>query len=133
MSSTALAETWMTVTLASKHFNAESKQEEMNYGVGIEQDMARNVRAVAGTYRNSNRRDSLYFGLSWHPLKAGDWRFGAVAMLVGGYETAKHPELIKAVVPVISYETKKWGLNIPLIPATKDNAGAVGLQFKVRW
>ena len=128
-----LAETWVTATLASKHINAETKQEEANWGVGIEQDMARNWRTVAGMYRNSNRRDSLYFGLSWHPLKVGNWRLGAVGMFVGGYETQKHQELVKAVIPVITYERKGWGMNIPIVPATKDNAGAIGLQVKFLW
>ena len=127
------AETWITATLASKHINAESKQEEANWGVGIEQGMAKNWRAVAGMYRNSNRRDSLYFGLSWHPLRLGEWRIGAVGMFVGGYETPKHQELVKAVIPVITYEGKRWGLNVPIVPATKDNAGAIGLQAKWKW
>ena len=129
----AYADTWIVGTVASIHYNADKKYEERNYGVGIEQDLAENWRAAAGVYRNSNRRDSLYFGLGWHPLKWGNWKLGAAFLLVGGYETPDRPELVKAAFPVLTYEQDRWGANVAFIPQVKDNPGLVGFQIKFKW
>lgn len=129
----AFAETWMVGTVASYHYGTDKKYEQQNWGVGIEQDIARNLRIAGGMYRNSNRRDSIYFGLSWAPAHFGNWHLGLAALFIGGYETTKQPELVKAAFPVVSYESKGWGINIPIIPAVNDNPGAVGIQLKVRW
>jgi hypothetical protein len=45
----------------------------------------------------------------------------------------KDQDLVKAAFPVVSWEGKRFGINIPVIPATNKNAGAIGLQLKVRW
>jgi tetrahydromethanopterin S-methyltransferase subunit E len=129
----ASAETWITVTTASLHYGTDKKYEQQNWGIGIEQGMSETVRVVGGMYRNSNRRDSIYFGLSWHPWRLWNLRLGLGAMFVGGYETAKSPELVKAAFPVITYEAKSWGINVPIIPAVNSQPGAVGLQLKFKW
>lgn len=126
----AVAETWAVVTVASWHYASEKDYEENNYGLGFEHPVSENLRLASGVYRNSHRRDSLYFGLAWAPLRFENWRGGLAAMLVGGYETKENQELLKALFPVISYEEKRFGINIPLIPETKYNAGLVALQLK---
>jgi hypothetical protein len=129
----AWGETWIVGTVASWHYSSDKEYEQQNWGAGIEQSLFGNVRAVGGMYRNSNRRDSLYVGLAWSPLHYGNLRLGTAALLVSGYETAKDPELVKAIFPVISWEGEKFGINIPVIPSTSKNAGAIGLQIKVRF
>ena len=133
----ANAETWIVGTIASYHYSGDKDYEQENFGIGIEQTISGSVRVAGGYYRNSNRRDSLYFGLAWAPLQykvsEGKLRVGLAALLVSGYETVKDPELVKAVFPVVSWEGKRFGVNIPIIPSTKDNAGAIGLQVKFRW
>ena len=129
----ALAETWITATVASLHYGAEKSYEEQNWGVGIKQDLAKDWRAIAGHYWNSNRRHSLYFGASWTPMRWGNFGSGVAMMLVGGYETQKRPELVKAAFPFFSYESKGWGLNVPIIPKYQDNPGVIAIQIKFRW
>ena len=58
---------------------------------------------------------------------------GVAMMLVGGYETTKRPELVKAAFPFFSYESKGWGLNVPIIPKYQDNPGVIAIQIKFRW
>ena len=137
ISYSALAEQWAVITVASYHYSGDSDYEQENWGVGIEHSLTGSLRVAGGYYRNSNRRDSLYFGLAWAPLQykvsEGKLRVGLAALLVSGYETVKDPELVKAVFPVVSWEGQRFGINIPIIPSTKDNAGAIGLQIKWRW
>lgn len=126
-------EAWLVGTVASYHIGTEKKYEQQNWGLGIEQRMTETFAVTGGMYRNSNRRDSLYVGVAWMPIRYGWVSAGAAALLVSGYETAKNPELVKAVLPVVSVERKGYGINVPFVPKTKDNSGAIGLQLKVRF
>ena len=127
-------ETWFVGTVASYHTSGDrDKYEQQNWGLGIEQRLTDSFGIVGGVYRNSHRRDSLYFGAAWAPLKLGFVRLGAAAMLVGGYETKENDELLKAVFPVVSIEHNGFGINIPIVPPTKYNAGVIGLQVKWRF
>ena len=128
-----MAETWITASVLSIHYGTDKKYESQNWGVGIEQDLSANWRAIAGHYRNSNRRDSLYFGASWTAARWGNFSSGIAMMLVGGYETTKRPELIKAAIPFFSYEKEGWGINVPIIPKYQDNPGVIALQVKWKW
>jgi outer membrane scaffolding protein for murein synthesis (MipA/OmpV family) len=137
ISYSALAETWIVGTVASYHYSGDKNYEQQNFGIGVEHSLSGSVRSAAGYYRNSNRRDSLYVGLAWSPLQygiaEGKLKLGFAALLVSGYETVKDQDLVKAAFPVVSWEGKRFGINIPVIPATNKNAGAIGLQLKVRW
>lgn len=127
-------ETWIVGTVASYHTSGDrDKYEQQNWGLGIEQRMTEAFGIVGGVYRNSHRRDSLYFGMAWAPLKLGFVRLGAAAMLVGGYESKDNDELLKAVFPVVSIEYHGFGVNIPIVPKTKYNEGVIGLQLKMRF
>ena len=135
LSTAANAETWYVSTLASYHYNTEKKYEQQNYGVGIEHRLTEHFGIVAGGYRNSNRRDSLYLGVAWAPIQLyGPLRLGVAGMVVSGYETAKNTELLKAAFPFYSVEYKGYGINIPIIPPVSGTTpGVVGLQVKVRF
>jgi hypothetical protein len=126
-------ETWFVGTLASYHYTGSGDYEQRNWGFGIEQRLTDSFAVAGGVYRNSHRRDSLYFGAAWAPLKFGLVSLGIAALLVGGYETVEEPELVKAIFPVVSIDYHGLGLNIPIVPPTNSNAGAIGLQVKWRW
>lgn len=128
-------ETWFVSTVASYHYNTDKKYEQQNWGFGIEQKLADNFAVIAGGYRNSNRRDSMYFGAAWAPVQIyGPLRLGVAAMMVGGYETPKNTEVLKAAFPFLTAEYKGFGFNIPIIPPVSGTTpGVIGLQFKVRW
>lgn len=123
----------MVATVASHHYGTDKKYEQGNYGIGLEHDIAKDWRAISGMYRNSNRRDSIYFGVSWTGYRYRGFGVGVAAMMVGGYETPKNQELVKAAFPFLSYEAKGWGVNVPIIPATGSTPGVIGLQIKVKF
>lgn len=122
-------ETWIVATVASYHYNADKDYEQQNYGLGTEHVLSENWRFASGFYRNSNRIDSTYAFLAWTPLRYGMLRLGLAGGLVSGYE--KEP--LKVAFPVLAIEGKHLGANITLVPQTKSNAGAIGLQLKVRF
>ena len=64
-------------------------------------------------YRNSNRKGSAYVGAGWQPIKVGEWRFGAIAGLVTGYQE-KSPRLM--AVAFISYKD----VHFTVIPQMKN-------------
>lgn len=128
-------ETWFVGTLASYHYNTDKKYNQQNWGVGIEQGLTEHFRIVAGGYRNSNRRDSMYFGAAWAPIQIyGPVRLGVAAMYVGGYETSKDTEVLKGAFPFLTVEFKDWGINVPVIPPISSSSpGLIALQVKYRF
>ena len=129
------AGSWIVASVASHHFDDARPRdyEQRNWGLGFEHELTRTVRATAGFYRNSIRNESLYVGAVWAPISFGVARLGLAAELVSGYETAKSREPVKALFPVLAFEWRTFGLNIPFVPPTDSNVGAVALQVKVRW
>jgi hypothetical protein len=122
---------WWVASVASHHYGPGSHKdyEQRNWGLGCEVKLTKTVDFVAGFYRNSIRIDSEYVGFVWAPLTYGAFRFGTAATLVSGYE--KEP--VKALIPVVALEGRHLGANLLIVPPTKANTGAIGLQLKVRF
>lgn len=116
---------WLVVNAASYHKDRDKGYNERNAGVGVEQPIGADARLIAGTYRNSHRRQSWYAGVQWTPLQLGGLHLGGAAGAVTGYEPGKPSPLL---TPVIAYETRTWGVN--LLPF---DGAVVGLQFKLRF
>jgi hypothetical protein len=122
---------WWVASVASHHYGPGSGRdyEQRNYGLGCERQLTPSTNFVAGFYRNSLRIDSTYVGVAWTPLRYGMVGLGMVGTLVSGYER----EPVKAAFPFVSIEGRYLGANVLIVPPTKANVGAIGLQAKVRW
>lgn len=122
---------WWVASVASHHYGPGSHKdyEQRNWGLGCEVKIKENWDFVAGFYRNSLRIDSTYVGVVWSPWSLGPFKFGTAATLVSGYE--KEP--VKALIPVVSVEGRNLGANVLIVPPTKANVGALGLQLKWRF
>lgn len=120
------AQTWLTMPLVSLHM-PRTGYNQMNLGLGIEHKVAERWRLVLGTYRNSNREDSVYAGAIYTRWRWGDFRFGSSLGLVSGYGN----DLLPMVVPAMSYERKGWGLNVILIPPVRGSPTIIGVQAKM--
>lgn len=124
----AHAQTYVTMSVASYHLDRETPRNERNWGLGFEQEVARDMRFAAGMYRNSSRIDSTYLGVSWTPWHAGDFKFGG---FLGGF-TGYAIDAKYGLLPVVTYERGKWGANLTLAPTQggEKQSGVFGLQLK---
>ena len=129
------AESFLVASVGSYHFKRKDYC-EVNPGVGFEHSILKDTRLVAGTYQNSLCNPSNYIGLSWAPLRFENWRLGVAAIAITGYEDDKKKRADKVIVvplPTLSYEGRRWGANLVVIPPYEDFRGGGGLQLKVRF
>lgn len=125
----ALADTWVSATTVSYHLDRSRHFNETNPGLGIEHSLTDDTRAIAGFYRNSIYRESVYAGVAWTPLKTEYVRAGFVAGGITGYMVSPAPMLI----PVVMFEGKRFGANLLFVPhVIKDAPATIGLQIKVK-
>jgi hypothetical protein len=122
---TACGETWLSATVRSHHFERPNGYEETNLGIGFERACGE-LRGVGGVYRNSNRRTSLYAGVTWLPLSWRELRAGGFAGVFTGYSKP----LLPAGAFVGAWEGQKYGANLLLFPPYDDFKGVVVLQVK---
>jgi hypothetical protein len=129
---------WAVGTVGSYHVENNGYC-QFNPGVGVEYG-GEKVRFVAGTYQNSLCYNSNYVGVSYAPLKLGDFKFGAALLGVTGYKVKVDRRSGKfsddpafAPLPFISYERRHFGVNVLVIPPFDDFSGALGFQIKFRF
>ena len=129
------AETWLSASIASYHIK-RGDYCEVNPGIGFEYGLSKTTRFVAGTYQNSLCNVSNYIGVTWVPLQFGNWRLGVATIAITGYENDKKKkgdEVIFAPLPMVSYEGRRFGINLAVIPPYDEFDGAIGAQLKVRF
>lgn len=125
----ARADTWISATTVSYHLDRSQHFNETNPGLGIEHGITENTAVVAGFYRNSISRESVYAGAAWTPLRAGYLRAGFVAGGITGYKISPAPML----VPAAMLEGKRFGANLLFVPhVMKDVPATFALQIKVK-
>lgn len=118
----ARADDWLTVTVGSRHH--KRGYNEHNWGLGMEHGLTDRWRLVAGTYRNSYWRQTVYAGAAYEFASYGKWHFGTTTMIVTGYGPRAEP----VIFPAIAYEDKHWGVNFgPVLPAV------IAVQLKFRF
>lgn len=132
----AVAQTWLTASIASYHFE-RGDYCELNPGVGFEHRIRGELRFVAGGYQNSYCRASSYAGASWMPIGFGELRAGAALIAVSGYELelkrdAKKDRLIVAPLPTLAWEGRRHGVNLVLLPPHDGFRGALGVVVKAK-
>jgi hypothetical protein len=128
----ASAETWLVGTIGSYHLERDKQYCEVNPGVGIEH--GDKYRFVAGTYHNSLCQNSNYVGISATFVEVIGLKFGTALLAITGYQKTKRgSEAVFAPLPFVSWEGKRLGVNVALIPPYDDFKGALGLQLKVRF
>ena len=76
-------EIWINPGFYSAHFDSNKGLENSNYGLGFEYPLSDVYRLTAGTFHNSDRRQSNYLGLYVLPFEVYGVRLGAV---VGGFD-----------------------------------------------
>ena len=126
--------TWINAGFYSAHFKRNAGLENVNPGLGFEYPLNDTYRLTAGTFHNSDRRQSHYLGLYVLPLEYRGVRFGAVVGGFDGYPQARNGGWFPALIPVMAIEGQNWGLNIAFVPEVRDRVhGAISFQLKYRF
>jgi len=125
-------EIWVNVGGFSRHFARDKGYNESNLGIGIEYRTSPEVSFMAGSYYNSVRKTTYYAAVNWQPLSIGPWKLGASAGVMNGYPAMAHGGTFFAALPMATYEGKRFGINLGLIPSIGKVDGAVVVQFKLR-
>lgn len=121
--------TWITSSVRSYHYERSREHVENNWGLGVEHHLSADWSLAAGGYRNSYGERSYYLGGGWFPLHYGYFHFGVHAGAVTGYEkTPASPFLM----PSMSIQGKRVGLNIGVVPSLEKPFEVIGFQLKVR-
>jgi hypothetical protein len=127
-----VGELWLNVGGFSRHFNRQAGHNEKNVGLGLEYRTSPEFSYMAGSYRNSVRKNTTYAAASWQPLSMGSFKLGAALGLMNGYPAMNRGGTFFAALPLATWEGRRFGVNLGLIPSMKDVDGAVVLQFKLR-
>jgi len=128
LTGSARADTWLSATVASYHFDRSRDFNEHNWGIGIEHDApSGKARFIGGIYRDSFDRDNRYIGISYTPLKLGPASFGvAIGLQHAG-------TLLPMFLPVVQIEGKNFGINIVAAPRISETTtGFLGAQIKFK-
>lgn len=118
----ASAQTYLTVPGISYHGDRSTRWNEVNPGLGIEHD-----DIVAGYYRNSFDKDTVYVGYVWRPIKTRYLRAGLFSAFATGYPV---PVLI---APTINVGTDAVSIDIIGAPSVgKGTTHFIGAQLRLR-
>lgn len=125
-------EIWVNVGGFSSHFNSSKNYNENNAGIGVEYRISPQTAVMAGSYYNSVRNTTTYAAFNWQPYALGAWKVGVAAGVMDGYPGIVRGGTFFAALPLVTYEGKKLGVNLGIIPSMAKVDGAVVVQFKIR-
>ena len=128
---------WLNPGFYSYHFDQDADLRENNVGFGAQVELKRNHVLTAGTFLNSDDERSRYAGYEWRPLHWQPAKLhlsaGLIIAALDGYPRAENGGWFAAVLPVVSVEWKRLGVNLTVVPETEDRLyGAIAIQFKFR-
>lgn len=123
---------WVNLGGFSSHVNRDKGYNEDNVGMGVEYQLQPDVALMAGAFNNSLRQTTSYAAVNWLPLSLGGWKLGAVAGVMNGYPAIENGGAFLAALPMASYEGRRFGVNLGLIPTIDRVDGALFIQLKLR-
>ena len=127
-------ELWGSLNLASAHGKTKNRLNERNPGLGLEYHQSEHVLYMAGAFRNSHRRTSVYALAGWTPVEWGYAKFGVVGGIINGYPKHNSGKVIPMAAGLMRIEGERWGANVFLVPpALKDTPLTLGFQLKYRF
>lgn len=127
------SEFWVDSGFATLHFDQNKNLNGGNRGLGAEYRFSGTLVATAGRFVNSDRAYSNYAGVIWQPYALGPVRLGAAIAGFDGYPRMRDGGWFPAVIPTFTYEYKRVGLNVGVIPTYKDRLyGGISVQLKVK-
>lgn len=128
-----LGELWVNPGFYSYHFERGEGFDDTNPGLGAEYRFSTVASATVGRFHNSDRAMSNYAGIYYQPFSLGPLRLGAVVGAFNGYPKHKDGGWFPALLPVVSVEYQRVGVNFAIVPKYKDRLhGALTIQLKFK-
>ena len=121
-------EFWGVVNLASKHVGEDKQLNERNPGLGIEYAQSEDVTYMVGAYRNSHNRKSKYGFVAYTPVQYRDFSLGVAAGAATGYTRGSDTKTLPVVAGLIRWRGERVGVNVMIIPKSKNATATFGLQ-----
>ncbi len=127
------SEFWLDTGFATAHFDSDKDLNGANKGLGAEYRWSGTMAATVGRFYNSDRQWSNYAGVIWQPYAVGPVRVGVAVAAFDGYPNMRNGGWFPAAIPTLTYEYKRVGLNVGIIPTYKDRLyGGVSFQLKFK-
>ena len=127
------SEFWLDSGFATYHFDSDKDLNGANKGLGAEYRFNGTTSATIGRFYNSDRQWSNYAGVIWQPYAIGQVRVGLALAAFDGYPKMRDGGWFPAAIPTLTYEYKRVGVNVGIIPSYKDRLyGGVSLQLKLQ-
>ena len=124
---------WVNPGFYSYHFDRDEGLDNTNPGIGAEYRFSTVASATVGRFHNSDRAISNYAGIYYQPFSLGPLRLGAVVGAFDGYPKQRDGGWFPALIPVVSVEYQRVGVNFASVPSYKDRLqGALTIQLKFK-
>ena len=127
------SEFWLDSGFVTGHFDSDKDLNGANKGLGAEYRFSGTTSATVGRFYNSDRQWSNYAGVIWQPYAIGQVRVGLALAAFDGYPKMRDGGWFPAAIPTLTYEYKRVGVNVGIIPSYKDRLyGGISLQLKFK-
>jgi hypothetical protein len=123
---------WLNAGFYTSHFDHDKGLRNANPGLGIEWTLNDTYALTAGGFKNSDHQHSNYIGMYVMPWRWESFKLGAVVGTFDGYPRANQGGWFPALVPMVSFEGERWGLNTAIIPSVMDKLNG-GISFQLKY
>ncbi|GAA0425709.1 hypothetical protein ACFOY5_14340 [Massilia aurea] len=127
------SELWIDTGFYTAHFDGDKDLNNNNKGLALEYRFSGTLAATGGRFYNSDRAWSNYAGVIWQPYAVGPVRVGLALAAFDGYPKTRDGGWFPGVVPTLTYEYERVGVNVGIIPNYKDRLyGGISFQLKFK-
>ena len=123
---------WINAGFYTLHFDQDKGLRNANPGLGLEWALNDTYALTVGGFKNSDHQHSNYLGLYVMPWRWESLKLGAVVGTFDGYPRANQGGWFPALVPMVSIEGQRWGLNTAIIPSIDDKLHS-GISFQLKY
>ena len=127
------SELWIDTGFYTAHFDGDKDLNNNNKGLALEYRFNGTLAATGGRFYNSDRAWSNYAGVIWQPYSVGPVRVGLALAAFDGYPKTRDGGWFPGVIPTLTYEYERVGVNVGIIPNYKDRLyGGISFQLKFK-
>lgn len=126
------SELWVNTGGVSKHFR-DNGRNEVHPGLGLEYRINSDTSVMLGYHKNSLSLRTRYAAVNYQPLNIGPLRIGASIGVMDGYPLKSQGKMFFAAIPMITYESKSFGVNFGVIPDIPSQHVEGAFVAQIKW